>query len=289
MRTGLSQVALRFSRRAPRLAALGLKVASKVLQGNTPHWGVRFIADAIEFRVLVPATLINGMKMQVVWTDSVGSEIRSEGCYEPEVVSVFLSNIKPGDTVIDAGAHVGQYSLLAAGSGCTVHSFEPEPKTFAILSANVAQNTLNTVFLNQFALAETHHQAALYRASSDNIGASSLVPNKYTSAPSTLVSCVPLDEYAVARGNPRISLIKIDVEGAELSVLRGARSVISRDRPRLIVEFNETTQSASGQSCSNIADFLRSFGYRLWRITTSGLVPYADGCDVGPIFNVFAD
>src|ERR1700689_2902292 len=131
MRTGLSQIALRLSRRAPRLAGFGLKVVSGIRSGHEPHWTVQMIADAIDLRVLAPATLQNGMKMQVVWTDSVGSAIRSEGCYEPEVVSVFLRNIRPGQTVVDVGAHVGQYSLLAAGCGCTVHSFEPEPKTFA--------------------------------------------------------------------------------------------------------------------------------------------------------------
>src|ERR1700689_1285798 len=103
MRTGLSQVALRFSRRAPRVAEFGLKVVSRFLPGESAHWSLRMIADAIDERILVPTTLINGMKMQVVWTDSVGSSIRSEGCYEPEVVSVFLANIGRGDTIIDIG------------------------------------------------------------------------------------------------------------------------------------------------------------------------------------------
>jgi FkbM family methyltransferase len=247
------------------------------------------IADAIDLRILVPARLRNGMKMQVVWTDSVGSAIRSKGCYEPEVVSVFLSHIKHGQTVIDVGAHVGQYTLFAAGIGCTVHSFEPEPKTFAILSANVAQNGLARVSLNQCALAQSSHSARLFSARSDNIGATSLIPNKYTSNISTLVSCVSLDAYLADHGNPEISFIKIDVEGAEMDVLRGAKSVLSHYRPQLIVEFNEPMQAASGSSCSDIVDFLRSFGYRLWRITAGGLVPYVPQREEDEFFNVFAE
>ena len=73
------------------------------------------------------------------------------------MVSVFLSHIKHGHTVIDVGAHVGQYTLLAAGIGRTVHSFEPEPKTFAILSGNVAQNGLPESLCTQGA--QSHHDA----------------------------------------------------------------------------------------------------------------------------------
>ena len=288
MRTGLSQVALRISRRVPRIAGFGLKVASKVVLGHTPHWSLQMIADALDLRVLIPATLRNGMKMRVVWGDSVGSAIHSKGCYEPEVASVFLSQITHGQTVIDVGAHVGQYTLLAAGIGCTVHSFEPEPRTFAILS-NVAQNGLAGVFLNQVALARFSHSEKLFSASSDNIGAASLVPNKYTSNTSTLVSCVSLDGYLAEHGNPEISFIKIDVEGAEMGVLRGAKSVLSLYHPKLIVEFSEPMQAAFGHSCSDIADFLRSFGYRLSRITASGLVPYVHPREDDRFFNVFAD
>jgi FkbM family methyltransferase len=289
MRTGLSQIALRFSRRAPRIAGFGLKVAAKLHPRNTPHWSMRMIADAIDIRVLVPAKLNNGMKMQVVWGDSVGTAIRSEGCYEPEVVSVFLSHIKRGQTVIDVGAHVGQYSLLAAGIGCTVHSFEPEPKTFAILSANVAHNKLNRVYLNQCALAESIYSARLFSATCDNIGATSLVPNKYTSEISSLVSCVTLDEYLAKMGNPEISFIKIDVEGAEMGVLLGAKSTLSLYHPRLVIEFSETMQGASGHTCSDLANLLRSFGYRLWRITWDGLIPYIPKLREEGYFNVFAD
>jgi FkbM family methyltransferase len=289
MRTGLSQVALRFSRRAPRVAGLGLEIASRILPGDTAHWSLRMIADAIDQRILIPTKLINGMKMQVVWTDSVGCAIRSEGCYEPDVVHVFLSNVSHGKTVIDVGAHVGQYSLLAAGLGCTVHSFEPEPKTFAILSANVAKNRLNSVHLNQCALAEAPHSARLFSASCDNIGATSLLPNKYTSDKFTTILCMTLDGYLAEHGNPEVSFIKIDVEGAELGVLRGAMSTLSVYHPKLIVEFSESMQAAFGHSCSELANFLRSFDYRLRRITTAGLVPYVSQSEDQGIFNVFAD
>jgi FkbM family methyltransferase len=266
-----------------------LKLASGALSGHSPHWSLQKIADAIDLRVLVPARLSNGMKMQVVWTDFVGSEISSKGCYEPEVVSVFLSHIKHGDTVIDVGAHVGQYTLLASGVGCTVHSFEPEPRTFAVLSANIAQNRLPRVFLNQCALSQSSHLARLFSAGSHNIGASSLVPNKHTSDISTVVSCVSLDGYLAKHGNPKISFIKIDVEGAEMGVLRGAESVLSLYHPQLIVEFCEPMQAAFGYSCSEIADFLRSFGYRLWRITAGGLAPYVHQLEDDECFNVLAD
>ncbi len=289
MRTGLFRIALHISEKSPRAGEFGLKVASKMFPGKTPHWGIRKIADAINYRLLVPATLANGMKMQVVWTDSVGSAIRSEGCYEPEVVSVLLSQIKYGDTVIDVGAHVGQYTLFAAGIGCTVHSFEPEPRTFATLSANVAKNHLANVFLNQCALAESSCLATLFSANADNIGATSLLPNEDTSNESTVVRCVPLDEYLIEHGNQKVSLIKIDVEGAELKALRGAQRTLSRDHPKLILEFFASRQTHFGYSCSDVTSFLQGFGYRLRRITSDGLIPYVHQSEEQRYFNVFAD
>ncbi len=289
MRTGLFRAALHACQKSPRLGKLCLNLAARVLPGDTPHWGLTQISNELDHRLLAPAKLVNGMKMQVVWTDSVGSAIRAKGCFEPEVVSVFLSRLKSRDTVIDVGAHVGQYTLLAAGIGCTVHSFEPDPRTFATLSANVYKNRLAGVFLNQCALADASRSASLFSARSENIGATSLLPNNDTADSFTTVSCLTLDGYGLECGNPEISLVKIDVEGAELDVLRGSKSLLSRCHPMLILEFFESRQSAFGHSCSDIADFLRAFGYRLWRITPTGLVPYVVQELEERYFNVFAE
>jgi FkbM family methyltransferase len=289
MRTGLFPIARRMSEKFPRMGGYGLKLASRMFPTETPHWGIREIADSIDYRLLVPARLANGMRMQVVWTDGVGSAIRSNGCYEPEVVSVFLSHLKPDDTVVDIGAHVGQYTLFAAGIGCTVHSFEPEPRTFSTLSANVTQNQLNSVFLNQCAVTETSGSADLFLANAENIGATSLLPNEDSTSKSSSVRCVALDEYMREQGEPPVALIKIDVEGGELNALRGARWILHRDHPKLILEFFGSRQAAFGYSCSDIASFLQTFGYRLWKITPTGLIPYVREHDEERYFNVFAE
>jgi hypothetical protein len=79
------------------------------------------------------------------------------------------------------------------------------------------------------------------------------------------------------------------VEGAELGVLRGAKSTLSLYHPKLIVEFSESMQAAFGHSCSDLADLLRGFGYRLWKITHDGLAPYVPQPKGGGYFNIFAD
>ena len=100
---------------------------------------------------------------------------------------------------------------------------------------------------------------------------------------------ISLDAWSERTRLEAIRAIKIDVEGAELGVLRGAMSTLSVYHPKLIVEFSESMQAAFGHSCSELANFLRSFDYRLRRITTAGLVPYVSHSEDQGIFNVFAD
>jgi FkbM family methyltransferase len=257
---------------------MALRLSAKVIAPRKPHWLLRQMAADLNYRIAVDTRLGNGMKIRVVWTDVIGYSIAVDGYYDLPIVRVIQELLKPGMTFVDVGAHVGEYSLLASGlvgSGGAVHSFEPEPETFALLQHNVLTNDLRNVRLLRCALAKSSQDTELYVARPDNIGQTSLrQPNNFSGV-RVKVQCRTLDDYEAAHGVDRIHLIKIDVEGAELEVLLGARSILSRNpKPHVIIEFWEEFLQAYGSSCAQVAEFLQGSGYNLFWIGETGLTPY---------------
>ncbi|MGB2775672.1 MAG: FkbM family methyltransferase [Candidatus Acidiferrum sp.] len=256
-----------------------------------PHWLLRQMAADLNYRIAVDTRLGNGMKIRVVWTDVIGYSIAADGYYDLPTVRVIQELLKPGMTFVDVGAHVGQYSLLGSGLVGTegsVHSFEPEPEVFELLRHNVLINGLHNVHPIPCALAESIRDVELYVARPDNIGQTSLrQPNNFSGV-QVKVHCRTLDDYAEEHGVDRINLIKIDVEGAELDVLLGARRVLSRNpKPHMILEFWEEFLQAYGSSCAQLAEFLRQSGYSLFWIGETDLIPYAP-LKNAELFNVLA-
>jgi FkbM family methyltransferase len=265
MKTGLSRPLLRLAGAIPPLTKLALRLSAKVIAPRKPHWLLCQMAADLNCRIAVDTRLGNGMNIRVVWTDVIGYSIAVDGYYDLPIVRVIQQLLKPGMTFVDVGAHVGQYSLLASGlvgREGTVHSFEPEPETFALLQHNVLINGLHNVQPIRCALGESFKDVELYVARPDNIGQTSLrQPNNFSGV-QIKVQCRTLDDYAEEHGMDRINLIKIDVEGAEFDMLLGARGVLSRNpKPHIIIEFWEEFLQAYGSSCAQVAEFLQGSGY----------------------------
>jgi FkbM family methyltransferase len=278
MKTGLSRPLFRLAGAIPPLARFALRLSAKVMAPRKPHWLLCQMAADLNYRIAVDTRLGNGMKIRVVWTDVIGYSIALDGYYDLPIVRVIQELLKPGMTFVDVGAHVGQYSLLASGlvgREGAVHSFEPEPATFALLQHNVLINGLRNVHPVRCALAESSKEVELYVARPDNIGQTSLRQPDNFSGVQVKVQCRTLDDYAEGHGLGRINLIKIDVEGAELDVLLGARWILSRNpKPHIIIEFWEKFLQAYGSSCAQVAEFLEGSGYSLFWIGETGLTPY---------------
>jgi FkbM family methyltransferase len=274
MGLGLSSPIERLARRFPGAAKFAIWVSAKLQSRRRPHWLIRRIAREVNYRVPIDARLGNGMKFRLVWTDEVGMEILSNGFYEIDTVRVFQSIVGPKTVFFDVGAQMGQYTLLAAAAGAVVHSFEPDPATYQLLEHNVRTNRLTNVHLNSCALAEASGGAVFYSSSPENIGKGSLRTQSNFSGAKFPVACLTLDEYVRQHGIDHIDLIKIDVEGAELLVLRGASKTLSaRNKPRLLIEFVDSTLDLFGDSCAKLAEYLQSAGYKLFRIESTGPAP----------------
>jgi FkbM family methyltransferase len=257
------------------------------------HWLVASVLTTLSMRIAVWTRLANGLKIRVAWNDLVGSRIYERGCYEQDTVRLIETLVEPGSVVLDVGAHVGQYSLIAGqrvGVSGQVHSFEPDPGTFAWLAGNVRANHFRNITVNQCAVGADQEPKRLYFSTTDDIGSNSLVIQKpsHRTGRSALVNCTTLDAYASAKALARVDVIKADVEGAELAMLQGARRILgSPTPPILILEFEEERQRAFGSSNVRLAEELAKHGYTLWRIGES-LEPYYPSPSDPPSINVLA-
>lgn len=195
--------------------------------------------------------------------------------YEPEVTSAILSVLKEGHTFFDVGANLGYYTLLASksvGASGRVHAFEPAPAQFEHLRLNTRINHADNVVLNNIALAESSGEREMLLSLSWNQGTHSFGA---TEGPTKAyrVPCATIDEYVATKGLKRIDAMKVDVEGAELLVFRGAeRTLRSLTVPVIFFEACEHHARSLGHSTTEVKSFLGQLGYDTFRLTSnSGL------------------
>jgi len=165
-------------------------------------------------------TLPDGLRLRFRDADRcIIDEIYESGAYgSPKL-------IKTGDIVVDAGGHIGVFALWAAkrvGETGRVLSFEPGPDNLALLRANVAANALRQVKVFDCALSDHPGEAELYIADSgsNNPAANTLMAADGRNA--VRVRLNTLDDIAAVEKLTRVDHLKIDVEGAELLVLKGS-------------------------------------------------------------------
>jgi len=216
-------------------------------------------------RIPVKARLNNGMTTWFLLGDEVGERIRRNGFREPETLDAITSYLSKDGIFFDLGAHVGQYTLGASPLCRAVHSFEPVPGTFELLQRNVQVNGLTNVITNQCAVSDSCGQVKIYEGDLGTMDRSSLRAPARTSGRSFLVPTTSLDAY-VAKHGAVPDLIKIDVEGAEIAVLRGGSNLLREAHPALIVEVDNENQPRFGFTTDDLLRELKSFGYSLSRL-----------------------
>lgn len=196
--------------------------------------------------------------------DKVQYSFLSSGGYEKEVWEALRPYVRPGDVVWDVGAHIGGFTLSAGftrGVGQVV-SFEPNPTLFKILCFHRALNAVAGQAFS-YALSDASRRQRLRLAPADNLGQSSLVLSD--KGDSVEVECRTVDELVYGMGVPAPDLMKIDVEGWEMHVLRGAERLFKERPPKALVYEDETKSDGSAVG-PDIARFLTARGYSIQRI-----------------------
>ena len=183
--------------------------------------------------------------------------------YEPELLHL-EKILSPGKTFVDAGANFGIYTLVASalvGPAGRVISFEPSVQSFPVLQRNIALNRLRNVAAFRLALCDKRGAARLYHAG-DPVS-HSLGKDPAWRGEGEDVATETLDHLIEQDEIQRVDVIKLDVEGAEELVLRGARKVLSLMRPVIIFEVHPAASARLGLSSFGASNLLKELGYEL--------------------------
>jgi FkbM family methyltransferase len=184
------------------------------------------------------------------------------GLHEFEEMALILHALRPGDLFVDVGANVGSYTVLAAGAaGADCIAFEPVPRTFAHLQANIRINGLESkVTACNIGIAATRNILA-FTSSLDTVN--HVVGNGESGTEREFVSVEPLDESLATRDSP--TFLKIDVEGFETEVIGGALQTLKS--PRLLGVILELNGSGSqyGHDDASLHRKMLEFGFETVR------------------------
>jgi len=160
---------------------------------------------------------------------------------QPERPFTFAMGLLPRDAVcFDIGANIGMTAVIAAKRSATVYAFEPDPAVMPFLEATIEANS-GTVEAHHMALGAEEGSLSFY-SNPISPAASHLVTGDTLGHSSTAtVKVSTVDGFVLANNIDKLDFMKIDVEGFEIDVLRGARDTIARLQPAALVEFNSFT------------------------------------------------
>lgn len=222
----------------------------------------------------------------LAWSDLFGDGIFFSCDHEPAERSFVESFVKRGMTAIDIGAHQGFYTLLLSlkvGPEGKVIAFEPSPRELKKLMWNLRINRCRNVRVEPFALGRRSETAELFVVPNRFSGLDSLRPPKVKEVlRSVKVQVRSLDEYLSEGSIASVDFVKIDAEGAELEILKGAQRLLTQiPRPILLVEVSDTRTEPWNYKAKEIVDYLRNCGF-LWFsfIESGGLKPLSPDLDI---------
>jgi FkbM family methyltransferase len=221
------------------------------------------------------AITFDGRKINVNLASRVSDPVYFLGEYEREISKLVIKIVKEGDVCFDVGANYGWYATLFSslcGNTGQVHAFEPLPGLFEKLQRNMElAGYPENVFLEPLALGDENRIVTLHTFPGLTTGHNSLSAMDQDNYETTEVKMVTLDSYLSEKGLTRVDFLKIDIEGAELLFLHGARSLFKIDRPPfLLMEMALNTSKGFGYIPNDLIEFIRSqAAYRFFTIDES--------------------
>ncbi len=217
--------------------------------GSFPYFGtqVYFPRDSISFRAAC-----------------------EQGIFEADNVRLLQALVRPNTTYFDVGANIGLMSIpiLQGCSTCMVVSFDPSPNTVPYLQRTASESSFkNRWVIVARALSDIQGQAEFYLASEELSMFDGLRDTRRAVITRTVpVEVSTLDKEWSTLGCPVVSVIKCDVEGNELAILRGAEAVLRRDRPFVLLEWNRDNLLAYECDPTEILNFADNNSYRLFAL-----------------------
>ncbi len=197
--------------------------------------------------------------------DFATRQIMAFGAHTRNEVAMLCSFVEPGDLVYDVGAHIGTFAIplaLAAGARGRVIAIEADADNFLVLRQNLDRHGLTDRVTPLLGLAGGQDGRYRREWNAEHTSATHFMPD----AGGELIEGLRLDALDEGIGWPRpVAIIKIDVEGMELPVMRSAQRIIDRDRPILYVEIADHQLGRYNTTSADVEAFLRSRDYRFFR------------------------
>lgn len=210
----------------------------------------------------------------LAYNDFLGAHTFCGTGFEDNEQLFLLSYLQSGMTVIDIGAHHGFYTLLASkkvGANGKVIAFEPSPRELAKLKLHLSLNHCRNVQVVEVALGAEEGKVNMF-VCLEHSGLNSLrLPNADTKATEVEIDQIKLDDYLKEKQISSVDFVKMDVEGGELAVLKGAEQILLKQlRPLIIYEIQDIRTTPWGYKAVELYQFLKDHGYKSFHVTTKG-------------------
>lgn len=216
-----------------------------------------------------------GIRWRLDLDEGIDFSIYLLGAFERSTVNVYRKFLAPDGIALDIGANIGAHTLpmaRAVGTNGRVYAFEPTRYAFSKLARNVALNpTLAPrIHLEQAMLSDRDDMSpppALYSSWSLGAAGGSRHPKHLGELKDTSGAMIrKLDTWAERQELPAVDFIKIDVDGNECEVLRGAPRMLARYRPKILMEFMPYGLEENGHSLRELVALLKNAGYGIYSV-----------------------
>ena len=208
------------------------------------------------------------------YSEKIGCTWQNGNVWDKDLIKKFyslLTNHKDFFVVFDLGAQTGSFSLLAKYfSNSAWYAFEPIHEAAEILKKNLSLNNINNVSVYQMAVSNYLGSTILKMPDINEWGLSTIGSNvlRFNPVIERKIECIDLDSFVTTKNIKKVHFMKLDTEGSELNILRGAKKLILRDHPIILMEYNETNMKQCDILKKDVDEFLTEMGYQ-WKLVSS--------------------
>ena len=214
------------------------------------------------------------------------------GRFESSDLAIIKKLLKPGDCVIDAGAHEGYISLFIAGivgNQGKIFSIEPNEENLDYLRKNIVLNQFKNIEVIKKAVSDKAGTATFYYSPNEGAWGSIINFSNFAAEKAIEVELNTLDNISISyKAIDKISLCKLDIEGNELKAILGAEKIILNTKPYFVFEVNLLLWAHLSDSIETMFNFLAGKGYKLFIAKNNKLEPYDYAALNYVVLNIFA-
>jgi len=219
------------------------------------------------FNISILQYKIYGIKLKLHLRNDVDRRLFLTG-FEKDVIEYFRKIIKKDHVVFDVGANFGIYSLVASkkiGKGGKIYAFEPAGIAYNSLLNNINLNRIDNIFPIKIGVSNYTGKANFNICRDDAYNSLGETPMKQI-IKSEKIDLTSIDDFVMKYKISKVDIIKVDTEGAEYLVFKGAEKTLSKHKPILFFEHNPIVTKGFTNSTNDLIELIRSHGYELFEI-----------------------